>query len=388
MANKRSNTFFKGFDYSRKMEVVGILIMSISVLLLLSIASYHPDDYSIVKSLSYDTLLEVDEGPALRVNNWLGVFGAYISYFFVNTLFGYVSILIPVIIFGTGWFIFRQENVNELSWPVAYGLWMVFLISTMVGWFYTRYETFSMAWSGNSGIYFASLLQNFTGIGSIFILFVLLFISFLILIDRDIQKTIDRVNDWSPNFSFPKIKRDRQQAESNNRSSGSIKKQRQAEEAYKSEASKEREENRRARTIDEIVERSQEVDRERELERKKESAELEKRPPRAVLEKASDSKKTDIESEEDDVEISVIVGEGDEEASEKELDRKNKEKAKVDLKFELDESIGDNLSLDIGDRITFYWDDYEKDLKVHQLSFSLSESGEIEQNVRLEDFTR
>ncbi len=200
MAKKGSNTLFRGFDYSRKMEVAGILIMAISVLLLLSVASYHPDDYAIVQSLSYDSLLQVDEGPALRVNNWLGVFGAYISYFFVNTLFGYVSILIPLIIFSIGWIVLRQEKVNEMAWPVAYGLWMVFLISTTAGWFYNRYETFSSAWCGNSGIYFSSVLQNFTGIGSIIILFVLLFVSLFILIDRDIQKSIDLIQGWKGFF--------------------------------------------------------------------------------------------------------------------------------------------------------------------------------------------
>lgn len=222
------------------MEVVGILIMAISVLLLLSIASYHPDDYSIVKSLSYDTLLEVDEGPALRVNNWLGVFGAYISYFFVNTLFGYVSVLIPLIVFSIGWFVFRQENINILSWPVAYGLWMVFLVSTIIGWFYTRYEAYSVAWSGNSGIYFSSLLQNFTGIGSIIILFVLLFVSLLILIDRDIQKTIDRVKEWSPEFSFPSFKGFKSKTQSESNTSSNVRQQQQAEQTYKSEASEER----------------------------------------------------------------------------------------------------------------------------------------------------
>ncbi|WP_234567418.1 DNA translocase FtsK [Rhodohalobacter sp. 614A] len=329
MAKKSSNKLFKGFDDSRKMEVIGILIMAISVLLLLSIASYHPDDYAIVKSLSYDTLLEVDGGAALRVNNWLGVFGAYISYFFVNTLFGYVSILIPIIVLAIGWVVFRQENISELGWAVAYGLWMVFLISTTVGWFYTRYEAYSMAWSGNSGIYFSSLLQNFTGVGSIIILFVLLFVSLLILIDRDLQKTIDRVKDWSPNFSFEKFKRDKSKKEIQPEPSSSVnvRQQQKVEQTYKSEASERREERRRTKTIDEIVEQSEEVDRIREKERQKESANLENRPPRAILERASSSE-AKTGSEEDDVEISVIVGEGDEEASDKELDRKNKEKAK------------------------------------------------------------
>lgn len=338
MAKKSSNKLFQGFDYSRKMEVTGILIMAISVLLLLSIASYHPDDYAIVQSLSYDNLLQVDEGPALRVNNWLGVFGAYISYFFVNTLFGYVSILIPLIVFSIGWIILRQEKVGELAWPVAYGLWIVFLLSTTVGWFYNRYEAYSSAWSGNSGIYFSSVLQNLTGVGSIFILFVLLFVSLFILIDRDIQKSIDRITGWSPNISFdflkklkPKKKEETWEPQAENHSKSQprsqVEKQRRAEEAQKRNSSQEREEERRQRSIDEIVEQSQEADRKRELERQKERADLENQPARAILEKATD-KNVDPSEEEDDVEISVIVGEGDEEASAKELDRKNKQKAK------------------------------------------------------------
>lgn len=327
MAKKGSNKLFKGFDYSRKMEVTGILIMAIAALLLLSIASYNSSDYAIVKSISYDSLLEVDQGPALQVHNWLGVMGAYISYFFVSTLFGYVSILLPIIIFSVGWFVFRQENLSELGWPLAYGLWMLILISTTAGWFYNQYQGYSAAWSGNSGIYFSSVLQNIMGIGSIIILFVLLFVSLLILIDRDIQKTIDRVKNWSPNFSFKKFKRSSKPKRVENEPQPDIRQQQKAEEAYKSDAAQQREEKRREKTIDEIVEQSQELDRKRELERKKESAELEKKPPRAVLERTSDSK-PDGSSEEDDVEISVIVGEGDEEASAKELDRKNKEKAK------------------------------------------------------------
>lgn len=327
MAKKGSNKLFKGFDYSRKMEVVGILIMAIAVLILLSIASYHPDDYAIVKSMSYNTLLDVDQGPALRVQNWLGVFGAYISYFFVNTLFGYVSILVPIIVLAIGWFVFRQKSLNELGWPLAYGLWMLILVSTTVGWFYNRYEAYSTAWSGNSGIYFSSVLQNITGVGSIIILFVLLFVSLFILIDRDIQKTIDRVKKGLPNFTFKSLKRSKPKKRVNEPDpEPNVAQQRRAEEAYKSEAAQQREEKRRERTIDEIVEKSQEVDRKREMERKKMSAELEKQPPRAVLEKSPGS--TADSDTDDDVEISVIVGEGDEEANEKELDRKNKEKAK------------------------------------------------------------
>jgi len=332
---KQTNTFLSSFTYTRKMEVAGILVMSVSALLLLSIASYHPGDYGIVKSMPSGSLFQIDQGPALRVSNWLGVIGAYISNLFVHTLFGYASIIVPILIAAIGWYVFRQKPLSLLGWPLAYGIWVMVLLSTISGWFYNRYEAYSMAWSGNSGISLASILHNVTGIGSIIILTVLLFVSLLILVDRDLQKTVDAIKGWAASY---KEKRERSREEKLRRKDekAAIKQRQKAEAAEKKEqearlkkvtsAPEEREEV----TIEDIVERSQEEDRERELQRKKESAELEKLPPRAILEKKISSEEQEIgdNGDDDDVEISVFIGEGDEEASDRELDRANKDKAR------------------------------------------------------------
>ncbi len=304
------------------MEIAGILVMAISALLLLSIASYHPSDYAIVKSLSFDSFFRIDQGPALQVNNWLSVTGAYISYLFVNILFGYTSIVLPVLIFAFGWYLFRHKILSDLNWLIAYGLWMIVLISTITGWFYNEYEAYSMAWSGNSGILFAGVLQNILGVGSIIILIVLLFVSLLMLVDRDLQKTIERPRNW---FSSYKAKRksDRQNRERSN----AIKRRQQADEAHKKRADDERNgDGAENYSIDSIVERSQEEDLRREKERRRETEDLQKKPPRAVLEKDPELEKE--LDDDDDVEISVYVGKGDEEADAKELDRQNKQKAK------------------------------------------------------------
>ena len=315
---KGSNTLFSGLTYSRKMEITGILIMAISVLLLLSIASYNENDYSIVKTLSYESLVQPDQGPALRVQNWLGVTGAYISQLFVRTLFGYSSLLIPILIFSLGWFIFRRHDLNNLSWPAAYTLWVMVLVSTIFGWFYIEYEAYSIAFSGHSGLYFADRLQFFTGMGSIFILLVLLLVSALLLIDRDLQKSIDRFSGWFNGLKIRKEKTERQKA-----GNEAILK-RQAADAAAKESYEAQKEPQKLQSIDEIVSRSEEEDRVRELERKKEAAELDNLPPRAVLEKSPEKEP----AEDDDVEISVFVGKGDEEADHRELDRQNKEKAR------------------------------------------------------------
>ncbi|PWN07927.1 DNA translocase FtsK [Rhodohalobacter mucosus] len=337
---KKNNSFLSSFDYTRKMEVAGILIMAVAALLLLSIASYNPADYGIVKTLSSESLLQVDRGPALRVNNWLGVIGAYISNLFVHVLFGYVSIIVPILIASLGWYVFRQKPVAELGWPLAYGIWVMVLISTTIGWFYNEYEAYSMAWSGGSGISVAQILHNITGVGSIIILAVLLFVSALILIDRDLQKTIDTLKSWTSDF---RENRDRKREERlrKKEEKAAIKQRQKADAAAKKEMESAKKQpvssdtdtapdTQKHSSIDDIVERSQEEDRKRELEKKKERAELEKLPPRAILEKktAAEEKTVVDDNDDDDVEISVFVGEGDEEASERELDRVNKDKAR------------------------------------------------------------
>ncbi|MFO7798791.1 FtsK/SpoIIIE family DNA translocase [Rhodohalobacter sp.] len=333
MAKKKQNGFFSNFDYSRKMEVTGILIMAVSGLLLLSIASYNPADYAIVKSLDSSSLFQINQGPALRISNWLGMLGAYISYTLVHTLFGYTSIIIPIIIASLGWFVFRQNDLGELGWPAAYGLWIMVLASTIFGWFYNRFEVYSMSWSGNSGIYVAGILENILGLGSIILLLVLLFVSLLILADRDLQKTFEVLQSWKSDLKGKREQKrkekERKKAEKKREKEekAAIRKRQKADAAMKKadEDKKQAESVLPPASIDEIVEKSQKEDEEREAQRKKESAELEKQPPRAILEKSPD--KT-VEDDDDDVEISVYVGEGDEEASDKELDRLNKSKAK------------------------------------------------------------
>lgn len=79
---KKSSTgkLTSGLSESRKLEILGILIMAIGALLGLSIITYHSADYALIQSLSTDTIFTVDEGPALRIQNGLGVVGAYLSY--------------------------------------------------------------------------------------------------------------------------------------------------------------------------------------------------------------------------------------------------------------------------------------------------------------------
>lgn len=359
MAKKNSSgNFLGGLSESRKMEILGILVMAVAGLLGLSIITYNAADYTLIQSLSTDSLFALDKGPALRIQNGLGVVGAYLSHFFVYLLFGYMSIIIPLIILGYGWFIFRDRDVSQLLWPTAYGIWSMVLFSTVLGWFNTNYDWYSSVWNGSAGIATARVLQNITGIGSIVILSVFVITTLLALLDRDLQNTVDRFKssvasikasfaDWKAQRQQKKEikqqqKADRRQEKQEKAEAAQIEKQRQAERQARQKADQEKykpstgnkaqpQPEPEPQSIDEIVERSQQQDLERRRRQQEEVQSLDQRP------RADVEKRKIAEEEEDDVDISVYVGEGDEQAGEKELDKQNKSKArevpKVKYKF-------------------------------------------------------
>ncbi|HET6527114.1 MAG TPA: DNA translocase FtsK 4TM domain-containing protein [Balneolaceae bacterium] len=331
--NKNSGNFLGGLSESRKMEIFGILIMAVGGLMALCIVTFHTADYALIQTLSTDSLFTVNRGPALRIQNGLGVIGAYLSYFFVHLLFGYASIIIPLIILSYGWFIFRDRDISQLLWPTAFGIWSMVLLSTALGWIFNNYHPYSAIWNGQSGIATARVLQSITGgVGSAVILAVLLITTLLALLDRDLQRTVDVFKGWMTSFKSPfvnwQIRREekkeaRRQKKAEKARQKEIKKQQKAEQKARKKATANQpaaETEANPDSIDEIVARSQQQDRERIQQEKEDILTLDKRP-RADVEKNGSE-------EDEDVDISVFVGEGDEEAGARELDRKNKDKAK------------------------------------------------------------
>jgi len=349
--NNSSGNFLGGLSESRKMEILGILVMAIGGLLGLAVVTYNAADFTLIKSLS-------SEVAAQRIHNGLGQVGGYIAHFFVYMLFGYMSIIIPLIILGYGWFIFRDRDINQMLWPTAYGIWSMVLFSTILGWFNLNYEWITSVWSGSAGIQVAKVLQIYTAeIGSMVILSVLLVTTLLALLDRDLQHTVERFKDWIANIkdSFAEWQQRRQERKEAKRKEkeerqkqkeeqAQVEKQRRAEkqmaqqsqqnsqplqrstsskQQQRSESEpKDEEEEQKPKSIEEIVEESHQQDKERRRKQEEQVQSLDQRP------RADIDKKKIAEEDEDDVDISVYVGEGDEQAGEKELDKQNKDKAK------------------------------------------------------------
>ena len=99
MAQVRRNKKLTNSRFANlKKETIGFLYIVISILFLLSIYSHDPNDPSFLNS-----------GLASTVNNYIGIFGAYISFIFFS-LFGQVSFILPLILL---YIMYRNLNSSE-----------------------------------------------------------------------------------------------------------------------------------------------------------------------------------------------------------------------------------------------------------------------------------
>ncbi|WP_020404549.1 DNA translocase FtsK [Gracilimonas tropica] len=348
MAKNNLNTSAtSGLDANRKKEIIGIIVMSIAVLLGLSILSYNPEDYQYARSISFLDLFNPDANSRL-VQNWLGPVGAYISHYLVYSLFGYTSIILALIIGYHGWHTFRRRDFTELGWLTVLSVWGMVLLSTFIGWLNSNagFPDDSI-WSGAAGVAVAQVMYNITNIGSIIILSVLMLVTLLMLVDRDLQKTIDNVKLWMENLrekleerrAARQLRKEEKAKEREERlaQKRAEKEQKQAQKkAQQEDKSEEKELEKQAiaepkdekepvkpaPSIDEIVEKSEEEEQKKRAEAKEEVKTLDTR------QRASLEKEEEIDDEEDDIEVSVFVGKGEEEADDKDLEKKNREQAK------------------------------------------------------------
>ncbi|MEC8141751.1 MAG: DNA translocase FtsK [Bacteroidota bacterium] len=325
MAKKTNNNSVSGSHSSsaRKVEIIGISLIAIAVLIGLCILSYTPGDYQYLQTLTVTDIYKPD-ASARMIQNWLGPLGAFLSNLFVYYTFGYPSIIFSLLLVYIGWHVFRQRSLQEKYQTIALSLWAMVLISTFLGWTHSNWDFPQQAdWSGSAGLQLSGILQNITGIASFFILLVLLSINALLFVDRDLQKTIDNVKYWWNDF-----REKRQDKKIEKEALKQQKKEKQQKRIAEKKAELDRSNDEKERVdIDEIIERSKVEDEIRLEQQRAEASKVDLRP-RADLVKSDENKSLQVSPGIDEVEVSVFVGEEEEQADDKELDRQNREKAK------------------------------------------------------------
>lgn len=195
MANQK-NTKIKtnGDNYfiislEKKKKLLGVFLVISAILMLLSIFSYSRYDQANLNYSFTDFFKVFSTNPdflhrAHYTHNWLGIFGAYLSHFLINSTLGYFSVVIPFICFVWGYTILKNSDkklsINISNFFVISGL----LLASFFGvlrydeLFVNQYEL-----AGNIGDFFGAALGRLFGVlGSIIILatgiFIALFIAF------------------------------------------------------------------------------------------------------------------------------------------------------------------------------------------------------------------
>ncbi len=153
----------------RRREVLGILIMALALLIALGLVSYHPTDFP-------------NSGSSQEVQNWLGLAGAWISYYLYVFTIGYSCVIVPFILFLLGWNIFFQKPFKPFLRVSLYVLALGLFLSTALALPEAVSEEgskYGFRLSGLLGGFFAEQMGHYLGsVGSIVVLltFLLLFL--------------------------------------------------------------------------------------------------------------------------------------------------------------------------------------------------------------------
>ena len=107
-------------DNQRRLEILGILIIAVSVFILVSLTGYS----------SYE---EPTISPNIEIDNPMGILGVIISHILIKKGFGYSTLLLPLIGLMWGWFLFAKKDLKKLVSTSSYLVGLIFLLSITIG---------------------------------------------------------------------------------------------------------------------------------------------------------------------------------------------------------------------------------------------------------------
>jgi S-DNA-T family DNA segregation ATPase FtsK/SpoIIIE len=210
-------------DSDKKIQIIGILIFVISFLIGLSIISYTPADEANTDISVGDMFSLVFGSDALlqakvdRTSNWLGIVGALISNFLINSTIGVFALIFPVLSGAWGFYVFRKLDTKKLLYVTNITIIFGLLCSTFIGLLKNipLFHFISSKVCGAIGIFTANLLTRFFGkTGGIILVLTFILIMLVATIDLDLHETLNRfkrwiaqIKDWWANRNSKKIER-------------------------------------------------------------------------------------------------------------------------------------------------------------------------------------
>lgn len=186
---------------SKRKQVFSFLIIVVGIMTLLSMMSYSPADEAsgdirfsdLYKIFTNDPLIQQ---KAETTANWLGLFGAILSNFLINSTIGLFAFIVPVLLLMWGWILLQSGDVRRLVYFTNYAIVLGLLGSTFFGLLRKTglAEVLSSEWHGSYGAFCATVLQQALGLtGGLILTLSLAIVAVTLAIDLDLHKTSERL---------------------------------------------------------------------------------------------------------------------------------------------------------------------------------------------------
>jgi DNA segregation ATPase FtsK/SpoIIIE, S-DNA-T family len=188
----------------RRRQTWSFMGIVLSFMMLLSLISYTSADQGNgqIRLLDLWKVVTNDEAvkaQADRTQNLLGLLGAILSNWFINSTLGYAIIVLPFLGLSWSWYVLRKKDLHKLILATNYVVAVALLFSALMGCLRLIGDLPMLPgeWSGAVGEFAASTLSKLIGlVGSFVLLFGFLTVVLTLLVDLDIQQTYERLQEW------------------------------------------------------------------------------------------------------------------------------------------------------------------------------------------------
>ena len=184
--------------YERRGQLLGLLIMAIAFSIFLALISYSPEDTFKIGTRTFNEAFELNS----PMDNWLGLMGAYIAEAMIPNFLGLPVLVFPILLFAWGWLFLRRRPSLYLPIFTTYGILGAIEFSVLFGWFEVTFNGFETPLLyGAAGYAMADSISRALGsIGSLFAIIISMLITLILLIDRDLDDTIARIEELTGAF--------------------------------------------------------------------------------------------------------------------------------------------------------------------------------------------
>ena len=198
--------FFSFFASKGMIQVYGVLLLTIALLVSISIVSFYFH--------AHNNLFYV-EGQETTAHNIARSVGAYIAYFFVQDIFGVISIGFPFLFFLYGIRILSGKNMLPLGRTTIATILSMAWVSTALGLFFANGDNTFVC--GFFGVFAANALLSLGKVVAAIIVILVFFIILILCYDISLKNMVERAQEAYANRpqkeSKPKAGRNRKSKE-------------------------------------------------------------------------------------------------------------------------------------------------------------------------------